>query len=111
VNVVVKNRHDQIVTAAGSYTLQTPIPRLQRDEEAFFEITVCPLLEAGNYSFSVSLGQATEIGGAGKIVDETPWLGPLQVVWDYHKEIPPFYGMVGLKSAARFVLPREGTAP
>lgn len=107
-NVVVKNKYDQIVTATGSYTLQTSVPQLRRDEEAFFEVTVCPLLEAGSYSFSVSLVQPTEIGGAGRVIDETPWLGPLQVVWDYHQDIPPFYGMVGLRSAARFVRPREG---
>ena len=107
VNVVIKNRHDQIVTVAGSYTLRTEVPRLKRDGEAFFEVTVCPLLEAGNYSFSVSLGQPTGIGGAGSVVDETPWLGPLQVVWDYHNEIPPFFGMVGLKAAARFVVPLD----
>ena len=108
VNVVVKNKHDQIVTVAGSYTLKTSVPHLKRNEEAFFEVTVCPLLEAGNYSFSVSLGQPTQIG-AGTLVDETPWLGPLQVVWDYDKDIPPFYGMVGLKSAARFVLPHQAS--
>ena len=67
-----------------------------------------PMLEAGNYSFCVSLGQPDASGSSGTVIDETPWLGPLQVVWDYHNEIPPFYGMVGLQSEARFVLPRSG---
>ena len=102
VSVVLKNKQDQIVTVAGSYTLQTPPPRLERGEQAVFEVRVRALLEAGNYSFSVSLGQPTQ-PGAGRVVDETPWLGPLQVAWDYQNEIPPFYGMVGLTSAARFL--------
>ena len=106
VSVVIKNKHDQIVTVAGSYTLKTAIPRLKPHDEAFFEVTVKPLLEAGNYSFRVSIGQPTGVGGAGEVVDETPWLGPLQVLWDYQSEVPPFFGMVGLKSAARFVIPR-----
>ena len=108
VSVVLKNRHDQVVTVAGSYTSRTAIPPLKRGEEAIFEVTMHPLLEAGNYSFCVSLGQPDAGGGSGTVIDETPWLGPLQVVWDYHNEIPPFYGMVGLKSEARFVLPPSG---
>jgi lipopolysaccharide transport system ATP-binding protein len=107
VSVVLKNRQDQIVTVAGSYTLKTAMPALRRHEEAFFELGVCPMLEAGDYSVSVSLGQPTMIG-AGAVADETPWLGPLKVVWDYHSEIPPFYGMMGLTSSARFVRAPQG---
>jgi lipopolysaccharide transport system ATP-binding protein len=103
VSAALKNKHDQIVTVAGSYTLQIPPPRLKRDQEAFFELTLRALLEAGDYSLCVSLAQPTAIG-AGNLVDETPWLGPLKVRWDYETQIPAFYGMVGLASAARYVL-------
>ena len=64
------------------------------------------MLEAGDYSFSVSLGQATAVG-AGAVVDETPWLGPLRISWDYAAQVPPFYGMVGLRCEARFVVARH----
>lgn len=107
-SVVLKNKHDQVVTVVGSYTSRTSIPPLKRGEEAIFEVTMHPLLEAGNYSFCVSLGQPDASGRSGTVIDETPWLGPLQVAWDYHNEIPPFYGMVGLKSEVRFVQPRSG---
>lgn len=106
VSVVLKNRHDQVVTVAGSYTLQTPPPRLEPNEEAFFDLTLCPMLEAGDYSFSVSLARATAVG-AGSVVHETPWLGPLKVAWDYASQVPPFYGMVGLRCEGHFVVPRQ----
>jgi lipopolysaccharide transport system ATP-binding protein len=107
VSIVLRNKYDQVVTVTGSYTLGTALPALSPNQEALFEVTVCPLIEAGNYSFSVSLGQAGDVG-AGTIIDETPTLGPIEVVWDYQKDVPPFYGMVGLQSAARFVVANDG---
>jgi lipopolysaccharide transport system ATP-binding protein len=83
------------------------LPALSPNQEALFEVTVCPLIEAGNYSFSVSLGQAGNVG-TGTMIDETPMLGPIEVVWDYQKDVPPFYGMVGLQSAGRFVVANDG---
>lgn len=107
-SVVIKNKYDQIVTALGSLVLRTARPPLKHGEQAIFELTLRPDLEAGLYSFVVRLAQPTEVGAAVPLIDETPWLGPLQVAWDYHREIPPFYGMVGLNASARFVVsPRQ----
>ena len=103
VSLVFKNKYDQVVTVVGSYTLRAAPPSLVRGQEAVFEARVNPMIEAGNYSFSVVLGQATRVGEAGVVVDETPLLGPLQVLWDYHRDIPPFFGLVGLEASARFV--------
>jgi lipopolysaccharide transport system ATP-binding protein len=77
-----------LVHAAGG----TASPGAERG--SVLRAQLCPMLEAGDYSFSVSLGQATAVG-AGSVVDETPWLGPLKVAWDYASHVPPFYGMVG----------------
>lgn len=44
-----------------------------------------------------------EAVGRGTILDETPWLGPFQVHWDYHNEIPSFYGLVGILTTALFL--------
>jgi lipopolysaccharide transport system ATP-binding protein len=108
VTLVIKNRYDQVVTATGSYMLKTPVPSLEPNREAVFEIRLRPLIEAGDYSFSVSLAQPDECGVTGRIIDETPSLGPLRVTWDYAAEIPPFYGMVGLQATARFVMEQDG---
>ena len=103
VSLVIKNKYDQVVTVVGSYTLRVAPPCLAPGQEAVFEARVNPMLEAGNYSFSVVLGQAAQVGEAGVVVDETPLLGPLQVLWDYHRDIPPFFGLFGLEASARFV--------
>jgi lipopolysaccharide transport system ATP-binding protein len=60
-------------------------------------------LEAGPYSISVSLAKPSDDRMTGTTVDETPWLGPVQVYWPYEDEPPPFYGMVGLKATATFI--------
>lgn len=102
VTITFKNKYDQIITSIGSYSLKTPIPHLQIGKKALFQLNLQLDLEAGDYVFSVSLGQPDEIGH-GKILDETPWLGPFQVVWDYQNDIPYFYGMVGLPATASFI--------
>jgi lipopolysaccharide transport system ATP-binding protein len=102
-SVVLKNKYDQIVSAMGSNVLRTPLPTLTPGDMAIFELVVCLNLEAGQYSFAVRLSPLTEIGRSLALIDESPWLGPLEVRWDYHREIPPFYGLVGLPATARFV--------
>jgi lipopolysaccharide transport system ATP-binding protein len=104
VSIVLRNRYDQIVTSIGSFHLGSGAPVLRPHQDALFEATVCPMLEAGSYSFTVSLGQSEGAGSGGTLIDETPMLGPIQVTWDYHAEVPPFYGMVGLKTVARFIV-------
>jgi lipopolysaccharide transport system ATP-binding protein len=37
------------------------------------------------------------------VVDETPWLGPLAIEWDYENQKAPFMGMFGIPCAGRFV--------
>ncbi len=103
-SVVIKNKYDQIVTAIGSHVLRTAPPVLKDGDHSIFELTLRSDLEAGLYSFVVRLAQPAEIGAAVPLIDESPWLGPLQVAWDYDREIPPFYGMVGLNASARFVV-------
>lgn len=110
ISVVIKNKYDQIITAMGSHVLRTSPPALKEGEQAIFELTLRPDLEAGLYSFVVRLAQPAEIGAAVPLIDESPWLGPLQVAWDYHREIPPFYGMVGLNASARFVVSPQQVA-
>jgi lipopolysaccharide transport system ATP-binding protein len=102
VHLVIKNRYDQIVTAIGSYNMKIPLPALQVGQEAIFELDIQMLLEAGEYVLSASLTQPSACGATGTIIDETPWLGPIQVSWNYSEEIPPFYGLAGMNCSARF---------
>ncbi len=60
--------------------------------------------EAGRYTFQAVLGE----GGSyqtnrGRRLDETPWLGPLEIEWDYENKRAPFLGMFGPPVQARYV--------
>ena len=103
VTVTIKNKHNYVVTAVGSYTLKTPVPITEIGERILSEIRLEFSLEAGEYTFSVSLGTPSKNGQTGLLIDETPWLGPLHVDWNYQDEIPPFFGMVGLKAKSVFI--------
>ncbi len=102
VTVAIKNRHGHLVTAVGSHTLKTPFPTILPDEPILSEIRINLALEAGDYSFSVSLARPSTSGQTGANIHESPWLGPLRIYWPYESEVPRFYGMVG--PTARSVL-------
>ncbi|MDO8811309.1 MAG: ABC transporter ATP-binding protein [Gallionella sp.] len=102
VHLVIKNKYDQIVTAVGSYNLKVPAPVLDIEQEAIFELSIQLAIEAGDYVLCASLAQPSANRMAGIQIDETPWLGPFQVRWNYDEEVPPFYGMVGLKAESVF---------
>ena len=106
VTVAVKNQRDQVVTATGSWPLRVAPPALAPGEEGLFELRLTLDLEAGPYGLGVSLGVPESTAGAsGHILDETPWLGPLRVAFDYQGARPPFYGMAGLPARASFAAP------
>jgi len=102
VHLVIKNKYDQIVTAVGSHNLKVSPPLLDIGQEAIFELGIQLSLEAGEYVFCLSLTQPSANGVGGLLLDETPWLGPLQVSWNYNEETPPFYGLAGMNCSGRF---------
>ena len=102
VHLVIKNRYDQIVTSVGSHNLKTPIPMFEVGQEAIFELYIQMSLEAGEYALCASLAQPSTCELTGVIIDETPWLGPIQISWNYSEEIPPFFGLAGMNCSARF---------
>lgn len=107
VHLVIKNKYDQIVTAVGSYNLKTPVPVLDVEQEAIFELGIQLAMEAGDYALCASLAQPSADRMAGIQIDETPWLGPFKIRWNYDEEVPPFYGMVGLKAESTFFTQTE----
>jgi lipopolysaccharide transport system ATP-binding protein len=111
VAVVLKNRYDQVIFSGGSYTQRVPPPVLAAGERGWFEMELTCMIEAGRYTFLVALAVAAE-ANRGMRIDETPWLGPLTVTWDYDALPAPFHGLFGLPSDARFPPrgPREDAA-
>jgi lipopolysaccharide transport system ATP-binding protein len=100
--VVLKNRYDQVIFSGGSYTQGLQPPSLAPGERGWFEMELTCMIEAARYTFLVAMSVAAE-PNRGTRVDETPWLGPLTVTWDYDALPAPFHGLFGLPSEARFL--------
>lgn len=100
VSVVLKNRYDQIVNCTSTYTLGLDIPALPAGTHAVVDIDLDMVMESGSYSFMCSLGFVQDQANAGCALDESPWLGPLTISWDFSLSAPPFYGMFGLPARA-----------
>jgi len=105
ITMVIKNRFDQVVYSGGTYTLGIELPHLKSGDCAIFELQITNMIEAGRYTFSIKLGYSLAEANKGMVVDETPWLGPLAIEWDYESQKAPFMGMFGLPCAGRFVSP------
>lgn len=107
VHVVIKNKYDQIITSVGSLNLKITPPELKIGEDAIFELVTNLSIEAGNYVFSASLAQPDSSLTTGITIDQSPWIGPIHVLWDYSKAIPPFFGAFGMNNGASFVTNRS----
>jgi lipopolysaccharide transport system ATP-binding protein len=101
VTVVIKNKHGHLVTSIGTFNERVPFPSFQAGRLIKSTIKFNAAFEAGDYSFSVSLGRATD-QGTGIVEAETPWLGPFTIRWPYTEERPRFYGMFGPEYTADF---------
>lgn len=102
VGFTIKNRYDQIVNCTTSYTLLLKPPSKRSGALIQFSAAVDLNLEAGNYSISINLGLESEKVNQGLSLFETPWLGPIEVKWDYNVDIAPFLGMAALPVDAHF---------
>lgn len=102
IGFIIKNRYDQIVNSTSSYNLRLKLPNEKSGALIEFSADVVLNLEAGNYSISVNLGLETEKVNRGENLYETPWLGPIEVKWDYNIDVAPFFGMAALPVDAHF---------
>lgn len=95
ISLVIRNRYDQVVTSINSHTMG--LPPLSSGEAAFgiLQLEVDMALEGGPYSLNVAFGRPLA-ANSGELWDETGWMGPLQVQWDYENDTAPFLGMFGL---------------
>ena len=91
-----RNRYDHTVNASGTYTSNVTPPPLKIGEFAVFELQFDCMLEAGAYTFRVFLAADIGLANRGKTVDESPWLGPISITWDYENDRAPWLGMFGL---------------
>ena len=98
--IVLKNRYDQIVNCTSTYTLGMEMPAFRAGEVAVMELELSMMLEAGQYTFFSNLGLIGAQANRGESIDETPWLGPISIGWEFEAEPAPFLGMFGVPAAA-----------
>lgn len=95
VTLALKNRYDQVVTSVGSHVLGMPALSSEGALFAVLRFELDMMLEAGLYSLNVAFARLAGTN-KGELLDETGWIGPVQVCWDYEAEPAPFLGMFGI---------------
>jgi homopolymeric O-antigen transport system ATP-binding protein len=100
VSLTMKNRYDQVINSTGSYVLGVEPFAVESSDILFFELEMVCDFESGQYTFLAELSYAGAQPNRGVVLNETPWLGPLTITWDYENKMAPFLGM--------FHIPVEG---
>ncbi len=95
ISLTLKNRFDQIVSNTGTYLMGMEARSSGDAHFAVVEFEVGLMLEAGLYSLMFAYGQPT-LENRGTMIDNTEWIGPLHIEWDYETKRAPFLGMFGL---------------
>ena len=95
ISLIIKNNYDQIVSSTGSYPIGLEPLSTKGSSYGAIEFDIDCMLEAGFYSIMVSIGKLSA-PNQGDLLDQTGWLGPLLINWNYEFEKAPFMGMFGL---------------
>lgn len=102
VSVALKNRFDQVISSFGSYTLGLDLRQPRPASLSLFELKMSVMIEAGEYSIQVTIGPQSPLPNRGTSNEETPWLGPFSVSWEYERDPAPFLGMFGVPVTGSF---------
>ena len=103
VNLVIKNKYDQIIFSGGTYTLQVDVCNHKSGDYKIFRLDTECLIEAGNYTFLMKISETGALPNRGREIDSSPWLGPLTVNWDYENVRAPYMGMFGIPSKGMII--------
>jgi hypothetical protein len=58
------------------------------------------------FSFGLGDTQQSPIN-QGKVIDESPSLGPLTITWNYAEDVAPWFGMFGIPTSTRIITVNE----
>lgn len=101
ITIALRNRYDHIIHSSGTYTNNVELPALKIGEFAIFEMDISCMIEAGLYTFCVFLSHILAVPNRGNMLDESSWIGPITVTWDYENDKAPWLGMFGMPTKAR----------
>lgn len=103
-SVILRNRFDHLIHGSGSFSTNDTPPILKIGEYSIYEIEIGCMIEPGEYTFMVAIAHPIySIPETGKIIEESPWLGPITITWDFENEKAPWFGMFGLPVKSRFI--------
>ena len=95
----IRNKFGEVVSTTGSYFRKTTLPQPSKLDAKLHvvisELRVQLMLESGQYSLEVTSG-ATTLPNRGLLLGAAPPIGPIDIQWDYEKNIAPFLGRFGL---------------
>jgi lipopolysaccharide transport system ATP-binding protein len=106
ISLIIKNNYDQIVSSTGSYPLGWKPLSTQGNSYGVIEFEIDCMLESGLYSIMVSFGLPIALN-QGELLDQTGWLGPLQINWNFELDRAPFMGMFGLPVRAHIAFQKN----
>lgn len=96
ISVSIKNRFNNLITCNGSYLCNHEPFVLKDGSHGIAVFKIGCEMEAGNYTLNFNLSHPLESPNLGVTVDETSWIGPLVIEWDYENMKAPFLGMFNL---------------
>lgn len=109
VTIEIKNRYDQIITSISTYTSNKKSIKANIGDLVEVELYLDLTIEAGKYSYQLILSKESNVPNRGERIDETPWLGPLQIEWDYEHQKAPFLGMFGIPAGIQAIRKQKYT--
>lgn len=95
IKVMLKNKYGHLIFSIGSRQMGIEIIDDHSTRVVAFEFELDMLLEAGRYSCKVICTDQPRFSEEG-VSEDSGWIGPLQINWNYEDRQPPFFGMFGL---------------
>lgn len=101
-SVSIKNRFDNLISCNGTYLNDLEPQSLPEGTVGVVIFNIKCDMEAGDYTLHFSLSSPSILPNRATTIDESPWLGPLSVEWDYENKKAPFLGMFDLPVSCSF---------
>ena len=91
-----RNRYNQMINSSSSYLSGEKLIHAKAHDIIECEFLFDFNIEAGRYSYQIILASEESSINRCHRIDETPWMEPLIIEWDYQTRRAPFLGMFGI---------------
>lgn len=96
--IIIHDKLGNLIFSCNTQNLKTSMPDMEAEEERRVAFKLKMAIGPGEYTFALVCGQSTEDLdlNRGITCDRHNSLGPLIVLFDFSKAVPPFYGIAQL---------------